>query len=71
MKNNLVTEKVRQYFNDGPRKIAKVTANDDYTLTVVFDNDHPRHPGGCEQSVNESLKGCEKSSINKVCVENI
>lgn len=42
MKYNLVSEKVRAYFDNGPRRIIKVTANDDYTLTLVFDNDEIR-----------------------------
>ena len=42
MENNLVTKKVREYFDNGARKIIKVTANDDYTLTLEFDNDQIR-----------------------------
>ncbi len=32
-------KEVRDYFASGPKTIKKVTANDDYTLTIQFDND--------------------------------
>jgi hypothetical protein len=39
---NLISDKVREYFIKGPRKIKKITPNDDYTLTIVFDNEEVR-----------------------------
>lgn len=36
-------EEVRKYFENGRRKIQKVIANDDYTLTVTFDNGEVRN----------------------------
>lgn len=42
MKNTVVPQKVKEYFKNGPKKITKVTANDDYTLTIVFDNNEVR-----------------------------
>jgi len=33
-----IPEEVDKYFEKGPRTIEKVTANEDYTLTVCFDN---------------------------------
>lgn len=42
MKSNEIPQKVIDYFNNGPKKITKVTANEDYTLTVVFDDEDVR-----------------------------
>lgn len=35
-------EKVKDYFKNGPRRIMKVIPNDDYSLTVYFDNNEVR-----------------------------
>jgi hypothetical protein len=32
-----IPKEVKNYFNKGRRKINKVIANDDYTLTITFD----------------------------------
>lgn len=42
MKANIIPDKIREYFIKGPRKIKKITPNDDYTLTIVFDNEEIR-----------------------------
>ncbi|WP_461207188.1 DUF2442 domain-containing protein [Clostridium sp. DL1XJH146] len=42
MIKNTVPDKVTDYFKNGSKKIIKVTANDDFTLTVVFDNNEVR-----------------------------
>ena len=42
MKAVEMPRKVREYFISGSRKIKKVIANNDYTLTVYFDNDEVR-----------------------------
>ncbi len=38
MKTDIVPKKVKEYFEKGDRKIVKVVPNDDYSLTVTFDN---------------------------------
>lgn len=38
LKTNSVPDKITEYFVKGPRKIKKIIPNDDYTLTIVFDN---------------------------------
>src|SRR6056297_3151462 len=38
MKTAQIPKEVKKYFQKGSRKIEKVIANDDYTLTVHFDN---------------------------------
>ena len=39
MSNNIVTEEmVKNYFAGGTRKVVRVIPNDDYTLTLEFDN---------------------------------
>src|SRR6056297_807276 len=38
MKTAQIPKEVKEYFRKGTRKIKKVIANDDYTLTVHFDN---------------------------------
>ena len=35
-------EKIAKYFAEGTRTIVNVTANDDYTLTLTFDNGEVR-----------------------------
>lgn len=40
--DNKIPNKVAEYFKNGTKKITKVIPNDDYTLTVVFDNNEPR-----------------------------
>ncbi|AKN33459.1 hypothetical protein Ccar_22575 [Clostridium carboxidivorans P7] len=42
MESNLIPDKVKEYFIKGPRKIKNIIPNDDYTLTIVFDNEEIR-----------------------------
>ncbi len=42
MKTDIVPKKVKEYFERGNRRIIKVVPNDDYSLTVIFDNDEAR-----------------------------
>lgn len=42
MKTVEMPRKVKDYFISGPRKIKKVIPNDDYTLTIYFDNKEVR-----------------------------
>ena len=39
MKTIEMPQKVKEYFRTGPRKIINVVPNDNYTLTVYFDNE--------------------------------
>lgn len=43
MNNNLEPQNVKDYYNNGTRKILKVTPNDNYLLTILFDNDGIRN----------------------------
>lgn len=45
-------QNVKEYFASGQKRIKKVTANDDYTLTVYFDNDEVKIYG-----MNDMLYG--------------
>ena len=38
MKTSEMPSNVKEYFVSGPRKIEQLKANDDYTLTIHFDN---------------------------------
>ncbi len=38
MKTDMIPQKVQEYFKNGARKIIKVVPNDNYSLTVYFDN---------------------------------
>lgn len=42
LKTDIVPKKVKEYFDKGERKIIKVEPNDDYSLTVTFDNNEAR-----------------------------
>lgn len=42
METNLIPNRVKEYFMNGPRTIKKITANDDYTITIMFDNEEIR-----------------------------
>lgn len=42
MTNYEIPNKVTNYFKKGRRKIKNVRANNDYTLTITFDNDEVR-----------------------------
>ena len=42
MKTDITTKKVKKYFDKGRRVIDQVTPNEDYTLTVTFDNGETR-----------------------------
>ena len=42
MKTIEMPKEVKEYFELGPRKIENVTANEDYTLTIGFDNGEVR-----------------------------
>lgn len=42
MKNYEMPPEVKEYFAKGRRKIKDVKANDDYTLTITFDNGEVR-----------------------------
>ena len=42
MKTHAVPKRVKDYFEKGKRNIVQVTPNEDYTLTVTFDNQEVR-----------------------------
>lgn len=42
MEANIIPDKVREYFTKGPRRIKRIIPNDDYTLTIIFDNEETR-----------------------------
>lgn len=42
MTNYEIPPEVKEYFDNGCRTITKVVANDDYTLTLTFDNGEVR-----------------------------
>jgi len=42
LRNSEIPQKVKDYFDSGPKKITKVTATDDYKLVVVFDSKEVR-----------------------------
>ena len=52
MKTAEIPKEVKDYFQKGSRKIEKVIANDDYTLTIQFDNGEVRL-----YDMNEKLYG--------------
>lgn len=52
MKNIEMPEKVKEYFKNGPKRITKIIPNDNYTLTVSFDNDEVR-----DYDMSDSLFG--------------
>ena len=62
-------EKVKEYFEKGPRTIEKVIANEDYTLTVHFDNGEVRIYDMSEMlyGVFEVLK--DKAKFKKVFLD--
>ena len=37
-----IPKEVQDYLKNGRRKLVKITANDDYSLTLVFDDDETR-----------------------------
>ena len=57
-----MSTKVKEYFESGRRKIVRVTPNDDYSLTVCFDNDEVKIYNMSENlfGVFEVLKDKEK-----------
>lgn len=42
MKNVKMPQNVKEYFESGSKKVKEVIANEDYTLTVYFNNDEVR-----------------------------
>jgi len=42
LKTHTVPKKVKKYFEKGKRTITKAIPNEDYTLTVTFDNEETR-----------------------------
>lgn len=42
LKTDMIPQKVKEYFKNGARKIIKVVPNDNYSLTVYFDNGEVR-----------------------------
>ncbi len=69
MKTDIVPKKVKEYFQKGERKITKVVSNDDYSLTVTFDNDEVRiyDMSNNLYGVFEILK--DKNTFNKVFID--
>lgn len=65
-----IPKEVKEYFRKGSRKIEKVTANDDYTLTVLFDNGEDKL-----YDMNDKLNGVfgilkDKNKFKKVFIDN-
>jgi len=62
LNNNLTHQKVKNYYSNGTRKILKVTPNDNYSLTILFDNGEIRNYDMLDKlfGVFESLKDIEK-----------
>lgn len=54
-------DNVREYFASGPRTIKKVIANEDYTLTIYFDNEEVR-----VYDLSDNLYGVFEILKNKV-----
>ena len=69
MKTDIVPKKVKEYFEQGTRKIIKVAPNDDYSLTVTFDNGEVRIYDMSDNlhGVFEILK--DKNTFNKVFID--
>lgn len=69
MKISEMPKNVREYFKNGPRKITKVILNEDYSLTVCFDNKEKRMYYMAENlyGVFEVLK--DKEKFNKVFID--
>ena len=69
MKTDIVSKKVKEYFKKGERKITKVVPNDDYSLTVSFDNGESRIYDMSEHlyGVFEVLK--DKSKFKEVFID--
>lgn len=69
MKNVEMPQYVKEYFVLGPKKIKKVIANEDYTLTVYFDNDEVRiyDMNGMLHGVFEVLK--DKTKFKEVFID--
>jgi hypothetical protein len=60
MKTVQMPKDVKAYFESGPRKIVNLIANDDYTLTVHFDNGEVKL-----YDMNEMLYGIFENLKNK------
>lgn len=69
MKTVEMSKEVKEYFEKGPRTIEKVIANEDYTLTVHFDNGEVRVYDMSEMlyGVFEVLK--DKAKFKKVFLD--
>jgi len=69
LKTDIVPKKVKEYFEKGERKITKVVSNDDYSLTVTFDNDEVRiyDMSNNLYGVFEILK--DKNTFNQVFID--
>ena len=61
MKTVEMPDNVREYFESGPRTIKKVIANEDYTLTIYFDNEEVR-----VYDLSDNLYGVFEILKNKV-----
>ena len=55
--------KAAEYFSAGRRRITKVVPNEDFTLTLTFDNGAPRS-GAYTQGI--PLSGCPRKSIGPI-----
>ena len=69
MKIVKMPQDVKEYFASGPKRIKKVTANEDYTLTIYFDNDEIRlyDMNGMLYGVFEVLK--DKGKFKEVFID--
>ncbi len=69
LKTHTVPKKVKEYFNKGKRTVAQVTPNEDYSLTVTFNNGETRIYDMSENlfGVFEILK--EKDKFKEVFID--
>jgi len=69
LKTDIMPKKVKEYFEKGKRKIIKVVPNDDYSLTVTFDNSEVRiyDMSSNLYGVFEMLK--DKNNFNQVFID--
>ena len=60
--STVLPKNIKSYYDNGVKNIVKVIPNDDYTLTLVFDNDELRNYNMSDKlfGVFEILKDLEK-----------
>jgi len=69
LKTDITPKRVKKYFEKGERRITKVAPNDDYSLTVTFDNGEVRiyDMSNNLYGVFEVLK--DKNKFNEVFID--